>query len=579
MNAQPDLPAPSAQGILSERPPEHLLVYARRRALTGTLVIGGGTKSEAVVVFNKGRARKVRSQCNIYLGGLLYELGAIDAAAQNDTLAEVVRSKRPHGAVLRERGLLTQEALTQALAEQIARKIAHCVSLPRELGFSFYEGTDVLPGFGGTDWPEIDVLGPVWRGLRECIHDEPRGSLLRKVDLTTLRYVPVLSEDKVGFTSAEQAWVTALRCGQITADRAGAHVSERVRERLAYFLLITGSFSKGATSSAQALPRVPVSMPVPTAPFRAPSFQMPAVLAGAGKISVQLKAAAPAVSQVMPRVAAPSPKEEPAAHRATLLPGILPKDPAARVPLLLELADKLVTESDHQVLGVGPAASPEAVRATYFRLAREYHPDKQPHGCEAAHDACARICTRMAEAYRALTERGSTPRLPEPRPRGADHHRGLEFARQALRTAPRDPARACTMAEEALRSAPDDPELRVLSAWIKSHSPLHSDDVALKALAEELSSALEDAPHHAPGYYYRAQIYRRLGQAGAAIRDLKACADMDPQHTDAVRELRIVRMRMQEGASPGMALGIPGAKAKAGDSLTKLLAVLRKDDE
>jgi hypothetical protein len=36
---------------------------------------------------------------------------------------------------------------------------------------------------------------------------------------------------------------------------------------------------------------------------------------------------------------------------------------------------------------------------------------------------------------------------------------------------------------------------------------------------------------------------------------------------------------MQEGASPGMALGIPGAKAKAGDSLTKLLAVLRKDDE
>jgi len=577
MNALPALPAPSAQGLLSDRPPEHLLVYARRRELSGTLLIGAGTPSAAVVVFNKGRATKVRAQCNIYLGGLLYEMGAIDAAAQNETLTDVVRSKRPHGAVLRERGLIDQKTLTQALTEQISRKLAHCVSLPRELAFAFYEGTDALPVFGGNDWPEVDVLGPVWRGLRECVHDEPRSSLLRKVDLKTLRYVPVLPDENVGFTSAEQAWVTALRKAELTADSAGSHVSERVRERLAYFLLVSGCFAKGTTSSAQALPKVPASMPVPTAPFRAASFQMPAVLAGATKISVAIKAPIPSVSTVMPRVAPAPGAPQPATTHAILLPGILPRDATARAAILAELAEKLTGATHHQVLGLGPAASEEAVRATYFRLAREYHPDKQPPGCEAAHDACARICSRMAEAYRALTERPSSPRLPEVRPMG--DARGVELARQALRLAPRDPARACTMVDEALRSAPDDPELRVLSAWIKAHSPVHSDEPALRALVEELSSALEDSPHHAPGYYYRAQLYRRLGQAGAAIRDLKACADMDPHHTDAVRELRLVRMRMQDGASPSGALGIPGGKGKTSDSLTKLLAVLRKDGD
>jgi hypothetical protein len=97
--------------------------------------------------------------------------------------------------------------------------------------------------------------------------------------------------------------------------------------------------------------------------------------------------------------------------------GAAPADrPAARGPPVLDRIQGRARvarpwenphASDHEILGVKPHASPQAIRRAYLDLVRIWHPDRFPNASTFRYDA--ELATkRINEAYEALI--GRTPR-------------------------------------------------------------------------------------------------------------------------------------------------------------------------
>ena len=78
-------PAPTSSGQLARTPLPHLLVYTHDRQLTGTFEFRAPDGSTASALLIDGRPAKARlSATQIYLGQVLLELGAVDAATLDE---------------------------------------------------------------------------------------------------------------------------------------------------------------------------------------------------------------------------------------------------------------------------------------------------------------------------------------------------------------------------------------------------------------------------------------------------------------------------------------------------------------
>lgn len=154
-------------GELRSRPLAVLLAGAAERGTSGTFTFTHGARHD-MLTMRLGKIAVVRTSAPIaYLGGILYELGAIDSATLNETLFEVASAKQLHGRILLERGAITRERLEEGLAEQTFRKVHHLFSLPEETKWTFREDVDELAGARDDDRPVIDTWHAIWRGLRD----------------------------------------------------------------------------------------------------------------------------------------------------------------------------------------------------------------------------------------------------------------------------------------------------------------------------------------------------------------------------------------------------------------------------
>jgi hypothetical protein len=163
-------------GELRSRPLPVLLAGACDRGTSGTFTFRHGKRTD-IVTMRRGKIAVVRTSDPIaYLGGVLYELGAIDVSTLNTTLLEVAGARRLHGDVLLERGAITRERLADALAEQTFRKTHHLFTLPEAATWTFRDDVDDLGGTRDEDRPPIDTWQAIWRGLR----DQPVASHVRR---------------------------------------------------------------------------------------------------------------------------------------------------------------------------------------------------------------------------------------------------------------------------------------------------------------------------------------------------------------------------------------------------------------
>ena len=161
------LPSAPGDGTLGVVRPEHIILALRSTARSGTLVFGDASAPLAQFVFEAGCVRKARSSLSAYLGGVLYELGYVDPPTLNASLSEVAARGVPHGTLLREHGDVAPEMVQLGLREQMERRLAGVIGLPPDAIWRFHDAVDLLPSFGGSDWPLVDPAPGIWRGLRE----------------------------------------------------------------------------------------------------------------------------------------------------------------------------------------------------------------------------------------------------------------------------------------------------------------------------------------------------------------------------------------------------------------------------
>lgn len=372
---------PIASGTLSGVPLAHALVYIRNKRLSGILELRASAERHAWVAFWRGLVVSSMTTPTVArFGTVVYELGIIDGALLDETTIESARTKRPQMDILLTRGAITPEQRDEILAEQARRRVHHLFTLPPSTTFTFREGSPST----GEPSIAVDVLAPVWRGLCDYPPDARAAEVLARVGAHPLRLVSEALIERGGLKPEEIALVEALaRKPMNLAQLRAASTIPRARiDLLAYLLVITRCVE---VEGAEQAPLPSGAMWTAASEARAASSTATAASTSPSTSTDRLTATAQAV--------------------AALGPAQLGVDGIRR------RAAGLATETPFATLGLVEGASAEAARAAFFRLGKQWHPDRLPAGLEAARADVERIYAHMAQAQRLLTDPSARPAI------------------------------------------------------------------------------------------------------------------------------------------------------------------------
>ena len=522
--AEASKPQPSAVGTLAQRPTQHLLAYARDRALNGTLELDDGQGELGILVLARGRAVKARvDRASVYLGPLAYELGFVDRAALDATLAELARGEHRHGQLLLARGTITQAQLSITLMEQILRKLTHLHRMRPETTYTFYENHDGLETWPG-DGPQVDPLPAIWRGVRDHVARAHLDPVLLRLG-GTWRISSTAFIVNFRFDADTLELVDRLRAGMRIGEfvqKAGG--SRQIAERLVFLLAITKQIEPVGEPPKMTTP--PPSRPAPSA---SPSGTY------ARRISFELRTpSARNMVSSAPPMARPNPS---------------PPPPPLTIPTRAEIAIRastIASASLYDVLGVDRTANVEEIRAAYARLSRVWRSDRLPANLADVKEMCETVRARIDEAYRTLSNPEERTRYDllggSMRPMSrVDSETVYREAKVALTRS--DIPSAIELCKRAHELAPEEGRYEALLAWLESQAPDQRGSSRLPEFVTRLDCIVRDDPECEEALWYRALLHRRAGDEEAAARDFTRVAVLNPKNIDAVREVRLHQMR------------------------------------
>ncbi len=560
-DAPAEKPAPSAVGTLADRPFVHLLVYARNRRLTGRLELHAGGGLRGFLELWRGRICDARTVPAVaYFGPLAYELGYIDSATLDATLFEIAKSKRLHGEVLVERGSLTPKGRDHVLNEQMCRKVHHFSTLPVDATFAFYEARPTLeePSF------TLDPIQPAWRSLRERPPVESVREVLTRFANATLRLANEGPMTHAGLEPEETLLCESLMWKPMTLSqlRAASQLTSDRLDLLVYLLVITKCVESVPAQASSASPSsmAAVGIRAPLAPSVVKgSVQRAAgtrTLPGMARVSLRPGAVDAAHPSLSFRVPSSPPMRASSGTNVTFPASLAPVLSPAEVGAIgIEHRASVIADEDpFTALSLGKGASIEAARASYFRLAKLWHPDRLPADLAPFRMEVERVFECMTRAHRTLTDpdarreylaNGAVTKLasdlPQKRPR-AEVLREIELA-----LTKREFRHAESAAQDLARADVDDADAHALAAWAMTLAGEASGET-LRAAVQLLDRAVNRDRDCERALYYRGLLHKRLDNAAHAFRDFARVVALNPKHVDAHREIRIFEMRARNGS-------------------------------
>ena len=240
---------PTASGTLKATPMASLLVYALDKALTGTMVFESSEGGRSAVHFVDGAPTKAKThEPVIHLGRLLLELGSIDDATLNSSLARCAKERRLHGQILIEDKAIDKTTLLDALREQTVRKVLSLFELPPRSVYGFYDGVNFLEKWGGPELVVVEPLTVIWRGIRAHENTKRIEQTVRRVSKKPLRLHPAAQLSRFCFSRREWSVLDLIRAKpQKLEDLIASGVEdEPTIKRLIYALALTRSLDLGA---------------------------------------------------------------------------------------------------------------------------------------------------------------------------------------------------------------------------------------------------------------------------------------------------------------------------------------------
>jgi tetratricopeptide (TPR) repeat protein len=257
------------------------LIYACERALTGSIELGSSTSSATIVVA-QGLPTKVRTSEEVFfLGSVLEQLGMIDEAQLKESLDRLQESPKLQGQILVEMGAITPEQLELGLREQLERKLEHLFTMPGDGAFAYYDGVNLLSGYGGEDQPGVDPYRVLWTGIRQAPSWEHVDAALQRVGQAGIRLAAHAQVERFGFGRQETMATELLRAKPMRLHELVQTkvLAPSVAQLFVYCLMITKQadlieLPKASPSAPPAQPRasappIPAAPPV-TAPGQAP---------------------------------------------------------------------------------------------------------------------------------------------------------------------------------------------------------------------------------------------------------------------------------------------------------------------
>jgi tetratricopeptide (TPR) repeat protein len=225
------------------------------------------------------------------------------------------------------------------------------------------------------------------------------------------------------------------------------------------------------------------------------------------------------------------------------------------------IEDKLRTLDDggdhFAMLGIDKKARLEEIRTAYFSLAKRLHPDRlRAVGLDDASGDAQRLFARINLAFGVLSDplrRADYARMltagGEEAVKKAQVDADVIAARvlkaeetfhrgeMALRRSQFDAARG--LFEEAVELNPDEAEYQALLAWATWLCAPDKIQVSA-AVQKRLGDAVALSPMCVPAHFYRGQVAKHIGRTQAAIEAFKQVLELQPEHSEAKLELRVL---------------------------------------
>lgn len=227
---------------------------------------------------------------------------------------------------------------------------------------------------------------------------------------------------------------------------------------------------------------------------------------------------------------------------------------------LREQAKKLLASDLFAVLGVPRTATTEDVKRAFLAAAKIWHPDRVPSGLEDMRGTFATVFARIDEARATLADPARRTayiaELANPSQSkiglapGATTAAELEHKKAEAFLKKNDLAQAETHALEAVKLAPGKMDYGAMLVWVRASKPGIDND-KIRALVGELDKIVAKDEQCERALYYRGLLRKRLDMIPQAMADLAKAADLNPRNVDALREVRLYRMRKErDGAAP-----------------------------
>jgi len=292
-----------------------------------------------------------------------------------------------------------------------------------------------------------------------------------------------------------------------------------------------------------------------TAPPRAPPLSNAPPTSAASGPAGSAPRAPPSLTPAPPRptASAPAQRSPPGASPAPQRPA--PPPPAAAAPVdfakeLLELKGRVTKTKGmtaFELLGVADKADSATIKAAYFKLAKQLHPDTVPPGApEELGKLKAALFAEVGEAYRRIGDEKSRVAYVEELAMGGsevDVSRILqaeeEFSRAEILVKGRRFAEALKLLDQAISNNPDEGEYYAWRGFARYFVTVDKKVAKVEAY-RDLQEALNRNPKCVAAYYYLGQIAKLSEDRTAALRNFQKTIELAPHHIDAQRELRIL---------------------------------------
>lgn len=581
-----DTVKPTTEGSFQKTPLANVLLYAREKKLTGTLVVYIEPEDEALravldvagvsrIVFEDGRIVAVELPRVVdNLAWVLREMElvtdevfaraqeAIDGGA--DEIATVLRLRA-----------VDPLKLDGALREQARRKVLALFGFP-DGRYEYFNAVDLLGGGHRLRSPE-DVFPIVWRSYRDHRPDESavRG-VLEKVGGRFIRLREGHEFDRFEFGEDLGTAPTQLRVAPSSVDQlVGLGKDPGLVRAMVYLLALTKQVEAmnpaTALASQSIAPRPMQSMlpprdatpsisppmvsdPPPLArPVSIAAPPLPGVSASPVPAAVIVSPPPPAAVIVSPPTPAPAeaavdeaPESPEAAPEETPRSEPMEADPrykSARVQL-----QRMEHWTYYEMLDLKPSATPEEIRASYTRLATQYHPDRAPMPEMRA--LYTEIFAHFNSAFGTLNDPKAREVYDESIAGGGGTPAAQKQVQAVLETV-QDTHRAELMvkrkdwveAEKILRRVvavnPDDIAANLLLAQclLQIAPQQHFKDIVVMLRRVIDTTENNDRAHYLMGMALKTNNDKR------AFGLFKMALEMNPGNVEALREVRLFEMR------------------------------------